>query len=694
MIPRLPNLTLSTTVRLCCLTGAVLMTAACSDSRDKYSPTTDIPDTVEYTPSSSSTSSSSSSTSSSSTGGPVVEDIEVTEGWRAQPDTLNWDYVANGVFYEPTDAEHALVTDLTTPRNFNGAKLSYTIEVDSAFVESGSKLQVLFQQKTDGYPGYWECTFEAEELAESEETHDCLLPATGWNLEHSSGVQVGLQTPGDQEAEPAGTVTILGLTITLPGGDTTPPEPENLMPDPGFEGETLATGWGGTWAGGTLSLSTEEYNTGAQSLRITGRTKTNYGGQFNLTSLVTPGATYDVKAWAKHMNTVPDLLRLNSKVECVDGIADYPLIVELEDIEGDTWTELEGKLNVPDCPLKEVLIYFENTAENIDIFVDDISVMVGEPIVNLVEDGGFEGESTAWTAWQGGVPSLSTAEKVTGEQSLLISGRTITDAGAGYALTSKVASGRTYHVTAMAKHKGEVADVLKISAKVTCDEADSYPPVAEVTDAEADTWTKLEGDLVIPECTTVGEARIYFESTAAEVDIYVDDVVVVAVPEPDAEPQNLVLNGDFETDMTGWDSFGNDAVLSVSGEQSHSGEQSLKATGRAGTDGYAGYDLTDAVTRGTTYAVSAWLRHTGPEEDVLRAASVVTCTEETKPEEHSNFPWINNLTGVAPNTWTRLSGNLPIADCDLTEVKLYFEGTSEGVDVYIDDVSVTEAPAD
>ncbi len=45
---------------------------------------------------------------------------------------------------------------------------------------------------------------------------------------------------------------------------------------------------------------------------------------------------------------------------------------------------------------------------------------------------------------------------------------------------------------------------------------------------------------------------------------------------------------------------------------------------------------------------------------------------------------------MLPNTWTQLAGNLAIpAGCTVTDVAIFFEGTSVGPDVFVDDVTVT-----
>jgi hypothetical protein len=114
----------------------------------------------------------------------------------------------------------------------------------------------------------------------------------------------------------------------------------------------------------------------------------------------------------------------------------------------------------------------------------------------------------------------------------------------------------------------------------------------------------------------------------------------------------------------------------------------MQSTGRTGAGGFAAYGLTSLVQPGTTYAVSAWLLHTGPANATGRLAAKVECTAATAPPGHNTYPWLQNNDAVAPDTWTQLGGNLVIPDCDLVDVAIYFEGTAAGIDVYLDDVRV------
>lgn len=145
---------------------------------------------------------------------------------------------------------------------------------------------------------------------------------------------------------------------------------------------------------------------------------------------------------------------------------------------------------------------------------------------------------------------------------------------------------------------------------------------------------------------------------------------------------NLLPDGGFETGIDGWQSW-NGSTLSASTDQAHGGAQSLRATARPNANQFAVYNLTSLVQADTTYAVSAWVFHTGAAADTVRLAAKVGCTSG------DTYPWLESNGAVEPNTWTQLSGNLNIpASCTIADVAIFFEGTSPGSDVYVDDVRV------
>jgi GH35 family endo-1,4-beta-xylanase len=306
---------------------------------------------------------------------------------------------------------------------------------------------------------------------------------------------------------------------------------------------------------------------------------------------------------------------------------------------------------------------------------------------NLVVDGGFEGATlSGWQSWNGSTLTLTTGRVFAGSQSLLATHRPNTAQFAVYNLTGSVSAGTTYHVSAQVLQEGAAADTVRLVAKIGCASGDSFPWLDNNTGVPPDTWTELSGDLVIPGDCDVVDVAIFFEGTAAGVDVYLDEVKVIA-PDPGGDG-NLVADGGFESgSVAGWQSW-NGSSLSVTTDEAFAGSRSLLAADRPNTAQFAVYNLTSAVRPGTTYAVSSRVLQAGAATDTVRLAAKVECTPETTPAGHNTFPWLHNHTGVPPNQWTALSGNLAIPACDLVDVAIFFEGTAAGVDVYLDEVSV------
>ncbi len=314
---------------------------------------------------------------------------------------------------------------------------------------------------------------------------------------------------------------------------------------------------------------------------------------------------------------------------------------------------------------------------------------------NVIADGGFEGSMlSGWTTWNASVLALSSASSYSGEQSLSITGRADDGAYAVFNVTSLVTANTTYMVRAQARHTGMAADTLRLAAKVSCEtppaEHNEYPWLHHVENVPMNQWTLLTGELVIPDCEVV-DVAIFFEGTTAEVNVFLDEVYLVppgGAQEPEPEV-NLIANGDFETDTAGWFSFDDVAALSASTDEANSGSRSLLAdrSGASSTGGFAATDLTSLIAGGSSYAVTAWAKHMAAGPDTLRMAAVIECT--TPPEDHNAYPWLHSVSEVPADQWTQLSALLEIPDCGPTNVLVYFEGTSAGVDVYIDSVSVT-----
>lgn len=143
-------------------------------------------------------------------------------GDNPDPATVTHTYVSGGVQYTPTFEDDQLLTVLDSPIDLRGAVFELQYEADSAFVDSGAEIQLLIQER-GGWEGYWDCPMATNELLQESAVGiiECELSAeTAWaNITHEEGVQVGIQAKGS----PVGVVTVMSLTVNIPGSGPSGP---------------------------------------------------------------------------------------------------------------------------------------------------------------------------------------------------------------------------------------------------------------------------------------------------------------------------------------------------------------------------------------------------------------------------------------------------------------------------------------
>jgi GH35 family endo-1,4-beta-xylanase len=323
-------------------------------------------------------------------------------------------------------------------------------------------------------------------------------------------------------------------TVYIDEVKVVPPRDANLVAGGNFEGESLLGGWS-DFGNSETAVSLEKtapYHTGAQSLFVDRSSTTNGDGfaSYNLADNMTAGLTYLANAWVYQDGTAADTVRMSALVGCDGEANDYLWIENNTSVAEKTWTQLSGDFEIPlDCEITDVQLYFEGTTAGVDVYIDDVSVTL--PVDNLVTDGGFEGSSLdgGWGVWytSGTDLSLATDKVYAGSQSLLASNRS-ENSHPSYDLTSLVEAGTTYSVSAQALHMAGGSDTLTMTAKRTCDGTNDYLQLQEATGVASDTWTELSNTLSIPAGCGIDEVRIYFEGTTTGVDVYLDEVSVVA----------------------------------------------------------------------------------------------------------------------------------------------------------------------
>ncbi len=170
--------------------------------------------------------------------------------------------------------------------------------------------------------------------------------------------------------------TEAGPDVFIDDVEVVPPADANLVANGGFESGAV-NGWQ-SWNGSTLVASTAQAHNGTYSLLATNRPNNAQFAVYDLS--VTPGTTYQVRAWAFHTGADPATVRLSGKVECAaetapSGHNTYPWLDSKVGVPPNTWTEYSANLDVPDCTVVGVAIYFEGTEPGSDVYLDDVSVI-------------------------------------------------------------------------------------------------------------------------------------------------------------------------------------------------------------------------------------------------------------------------------------------------------------------------------
>jgi endo-1,4-beta-xylanase len=148
---------------------------------------------------------------------------------------------------------------------------------------------------------------------------------------------------------------------------------------------------------------------------------------------------------------------------------------------------------------------------------------------------------------------------------------------------------------------------------------------------------------------------------------------------------NLLQGSGFETATNeGWVARGSGVTAEPSTEYAHTGDYSLKITGRSAVWHGTEYNAAALVSEGTTYRIRAWVRLLdGSAANTLRLTRQLLPTGVCTANE---FSWITSLT-VTPDAWVELTGLLMLpAGCTPTTLLIYVEAADTMVAYYLDDV--------
>ena len=150
--------------------------------------------------------------------------------------------------------------------------------------------------------------------------------------------------------------------------------------------------------------------------------------------------------------------------------------------------------------------------------------------------------------------------------------------------------------------------------------------------------------------------------------------------------ENLIFSDNFESNtINGWTSFGKNTKLSIDTTRKHSGNSSLRISGREISWNGPSITLDEYTESNKIYHFSGWLYHESSNKESIYCTLRFT----------DSFG-IDSYVGVAtidanPNEWTYFEGTVE-SPKDLSTTLFYFESPNETLDFNIDDISLRTIP--
>jgi len=144
---------------------------------------------------------------------------------------------------------------------------------------------------------------------------------------------------------------------------------------------------------------------------------------------------------------------------------------------------------------------------------------------NLLQNPGFESDTTGWFGFGPVTLTSSTAQPRTGARSALVEDRTATWNGVAQSVLGVLQPGKTYRVSAWVRLVSGGSQPVQLTVQKTDDGGTTYAAVASGT-ATSSGWVQLVGGYTLSVNGTLTTLTLYLEGPATGVDYYADDFVV------------------------------------------------------------------------------------------------------------------------------------------------------------------------
>ena len=495
-------------------------------------------------------------------------------------------------------------------------------------------------------------------------------------------------------------------------------------------------GWR-AFEGGTISAETDE--SGNHYGKITGRTGTGSGLAYDLTGKIVEGVKYHIKAKIKYDNEKGPAKR-NFNITFQNGTAwNYRQVAGGVDVEKGKWTEIEcdyvpGK-STQGNPFSSVenTMFFETgwvqtaTADNdlMDFYVDDVSVTYNKSdlpdeeendnLIELIKNGDIEtGNTDGWRSTpqepdakdeKSAVLTAVEGEGASGKYCLSVDGRSTTGMGACQDISGKLEFGKTYTISGKLKYTTG-PDTKKFM--VTIQNGDNYNWRENLVtiNATKGEWATFKGTYTVHDKSEKfpfdpTQNFIFIETPwtgtpTAENDwmgYYLDDFSMTT------EDDNIVKNGSFEKGSANWTGFEGGTINIVDDAKgAQDGSKYIAATDRTACAQGPSQDVSNKLSAGSTYVVSAWVKYDAKDAVDSKAFNM---TIQNGPDY--KYRKVIKSATAKKGEWTQITGEYKMPDDAITNQNYIFfetgwaptpDKTKDLMDFYVDNVTVKEKVVD
>ncbi len=315
----------------------------------------------------------------------------------------------------------------------------------------------------------------------------------------------------------------------------------------------------------------------------------------------------------------------------------------------------------------------------------------------LIVNGDFENGTDGWELRTFNKPAkmeVTSDDKASGKSSLLVYDKEDTTSGPMQNLTGKVQQGQKLHISAKVKYEtGPDVRTFNVTMQYGTNNYAGTDPAA-AAELKKGEWGTIEGDYTIPSDADLSRVLVFVETswTSAQdpeddlMDFYLDDVSILA--EDYVDPDELIVNGDFEDRTENWATQEPGTITAVT-EEHASGNMAAKITDRTATASGPMQDITGKIAQGQIVQVSAKVKYNeGPDNKIFNI-----CIQ--------NGDWTGIEVAASATAkkgeWTTIEGKYTIPnDADMSSSRIFIETAwtanpdkeNDLFDFYADDISL------